>query len=309
MQAYIGITDWDWYALLSGLPNLEEVNFWQPSGNQQFKVLRPGEMFLFKLHSPNDYIVGGGFFAYSTILPVSLAWETFGIANGAGSYDQMRTRIEKYRRQIENRLVDYSIGCILIEQPFFFEKANWIPAPYDWNRNIVRGKSYDLMIEPGFSLWNRIQSSMAVQSMPNEVREESPRYGEPILVQPRLGQASFRILVTDAYERKCAITNERTLPALDVAHIKPYSKSGQNVISNGLLLRKDLHALFDKGYITIAPSMEIEVSRKIKEEFENGRDYYQFQGNKIRMPRDINDRPSSVFLEWHNNNEDLGVLL
>ena len=306
MQAYIGITDWDWYALLSGLPNLEEVNFWQPSGNQQFKVLRPGEMFLFKLHSPNDYIVGGGFFAYSTILPVSLAWETFGIANGAGSYDQMRTRIEKYRRQIENRLVDYSIGCILIEQPFFFEKANWIPAPYDWNRNIVRGKSYDLMIEPGFSLWNRIQSSMAVQSMPNEVREESPRYGEPILVQPRLGQASFRILVTDAYERKCAITNERTLPALDVAHIKPYSKSGQNVISNGLLLRKDLHALFDKGYITIAPSMEIEVSRKIKEEFENGRDYYQFQGNKIRMPRDINDRPSSVFLEWHNNNVYLG---
>jgi len=263
-------------------------------------------MFLFKLHSPNDYIVGGGFFAYSTILPVSLAWETFGIANGAGSYDQMRTRIEKYRRQIENRLVDYSIGCILIEQPFFFEKANWIPAPYDWNRNIVRGKSYDLMIEPGFSLWNRIQSSMAVQSMPNEVREESPRYGEPILVQPRLGQASFRILVTDAYERKCAITNERTLPALDVAHIKPYSKSGQNVISNGLLLRKDLHALFDKGYITIAPSMEIEVSRKIKEEFENGRDYYHFQGNKIRMPRDINDRPSSVFLEWHNNNVYLG---
>ncbi len=306
MQAFIGITDWDWYALLSGLLNLEEVNFWQPSGNQRFKALRPGEMFLFKLHSPNDYIVGGGFFAYSSILPVSLAWETFGFANGAGSYDEMRTRIEKYRRQVENRMVDYSIGCILIEQPFFFEKANWIPAPYDWNRNIVRGKSYDLMIEPGFSLWKRIQSSMAVQYIPNEVREESPRYGEPVLVQPRLGQASFRILVTDAYERKCTITNERTLPALDVAHIKPYSQSGQNIISNGLLLRKDLHALFDKGYITIAPSMEIEVSRKIREEFENGRDYYHYQGNRIRMPRNINDRPSSEFLEWHNYNVYLG---
>lgn len=306
MRAYIGITDWDWYVLLSALSGLEEINFWQPSGNQRFKALNPGELFLFKLHSPNHYIVGGGLFAYSTILPVSLAWDMFGRANGANSYEEMRFQLERYRGQSENRFNDYEIGCILIEQPFFLARDNWIPAPYDWNSNIVRGKTYDLMIEPGLSLWNRILSSIQYQPIKNEIREESPRYGEPVLVPPRLGQATFRILVTDAYERRCAITNERTLPALDVSHIKPYAKSGQNLVSNGLLLRKDLHALFDKGYITVAPTMHIEVSRKIREEFANGRDYYRYHGSEIRLPKKIEDRPSPVFLEWHNSNVYLG---
>ncbi|MFC2001241.1 HNH endonuclease [Chloroflexota bacterium] len=134
------------------------------------------------------------------------------------------------------------------------------------------------------------------------VREGPARYGQPILTLPRLGQGSFRILVTDVYERRCAVTNERTLPALDAAHIKPYSESGQHIVSNGILMRRDLHALFDKGYVTITPSMKVEVSRRIKEEFENGRDYYRLQGSTIRLPADSANRPSRDYLEWHNSN-------
>ena len=52
---------------------------------------------------------------------------------------------------------------------------------------------------------------------------ESHGCGKPQIVLPRLGQGSFRIVVTDAYERRCALTGERTLPVLDAAHIKPYS--------------------------------------------------------------------------------------
>ncbi len=62
MKAFIGVTDQDWFQLLRSQPSIEEVNFWQPSGNQLFKALKPGELFLFKLHSPNNFIVGGGFF-------------------------------------------------------------------------------------------------------------------------------------------------------------------------------------------------------------------------------------------------------
>jgi putative restriction endonuclease len=138
------------------------------------------------------------------------------------------------------------------------------------------------------------------------VREERARYGQPILTLPRLGQGSFRILVTDAYERRCAVTNERTLPALDAAHIKPYSESGQHVVSNGILMRRDLHALFDRGYITITPSMNVEVSRRIKEEFENGRDYYRYHGSTIRVPANPTNYPSRDYLEWHNSNIYLG---
>jgi putative restriction endonuclease len=261
--------------------------------------LKPGELFLFKLHYPDNFIVGGGFFAHSTILPVSMAWETFGIGNGAIDLTEMRNRIAKYRRQIADRTADYAIGCILLEQPFFLKRNTWIPTPLDWSSNIVRGRGYDLSKEPGLSLWRQLQTSLSISP---GIREEPARYGEPALTYPRLGQGSFRVLVTDVYERRCAVTNERTLPALDAAHIKPYSYDGLHTVNNGILLRRDLHALFDKGYITITPNMTVEVSKKIKEEFENGRDYYRHHGNPIRLPINITNRPAVDFLEWHNSN-------
>jgi len=89
MKAFIGVTDHDWFQLLRSQLSIEEVNFRQPSGNQLFKALKPGELFLFKLHSPNNFIVGGGFFAHSSLLPISMAWEAFGIANGATSFFEM----------------------------------------------------------------------------------------------------------------------------------------------------------------------------------------------------------------------------
>lgn len=66
----------------------------------------------------------------------------------------------------------------------------------------------------------------------------------PQIVRPRLGQGAFRIVVTDTYERRCAVTGERTLPVLEAAHIKSYADGGAHDITNGLLLRSDLHTLF-----------------------------------------------------------------
>lgn len=298
MKAFVGITDRDWFDLLSHRPQLDEVNFWQPGGTNQFRALLPGELFLFKLHSPENFIVGGGIFAHSSLLPISLAWESFGVSNGALNLTDMRRRVAKYRRQHDDRLEDYTLGCIILEQPFFLPQDSWIPAPSDWKPNIVQGRTYDLTVEPGLSLWKRLQTAMAPSVSVAE--GNAPQYGSPIVTFPRLGQGSFRVLVTDAYERRCAITNERTLPALDAAHIKPYSESGLHLVSNGLLLRRDLHALFDKGYITITPDMHVEVSRRIKEEFENGRDYYRHHGGTIRLPANPADKPSPKFLEWHN---------
>jgi len=96
--------------------------------------------------------------------------------------------------------------------------------------------------------------------------------------------------VTDAYERKYAVTNERTLPALDAAHVKPYSESDEHTVHNGILLRKDIHALFDFGYIKVTPSLVVEVSHRIKEDFENGREYYNLHGNRMRAP----DNPDNI---------------
>src|SRR5262245_17984758 len=83
VRLIVAVTDRDWFDHLRSLQGLNEVNFWAPSATQ-FRALTPGELFLFKLHSPDNFIVGGGVFAHANILPCSLAWEAFREANGAG---------------------------------------------------------------------------------------------------------------------------------------------------------------------------------------------------------------------------------
>jgi len=310
MRAYIGVTDSDWYKTLSKISEPEEVNFWQPGGRNRFQALKQGELFLFKLHSPNNFVVGGGVFAYSTILPVSLAWDAFGRANGAESLTQMRQRTARYRKTKEDPFNDYTIGCILLTQPFFFPKSGWIPVPKDWSPNIVQGKTYDLETEPGSAIFSELKIAHLMSTVGTEVslrvsqREtiKTDKFGKPTLVTPRLGQGAFRIMVTDAYERRCAITNEKVLPVLEAAHIRPYATGGEHKLDNGLLLRSDLHLLFDRGYVTVTPDHRLEVSRKIREEFENGKDYYAHHGNKLWIPKEPSKRPDTANLTWHNEN-------
>jgi len=244
MKGFVGVTDNQWYEFLSQQPGIDEVNFWQPGGSRIFQSLKPGDPFFFKLHSPENFIVGVGFFAHSTILPISIAWSAFGTKNGVNSVSEMRRRTEKYRRSRPSPLEDYKIGCILLTQPLFFGRKDWVSVPPDFSLNIVQGKTYDLTSGHGLRLWEQIEARM--QTRPDlekqlRVAEAEARYGVPALVQPRLGQGSFRVLVTDVYERRCAITREKTLPALEAAHIRPFSENGPNRVENGLLLRSDIH--------------------------------------------------------------------
>ena len=126
------------------------------------------------------------------------------------------------------------------------------------------------------------------------------RFGVPVLIEPRLGQGAFRVSVTDAYSRRCALTGERTLPILDAAHIKAYSEGGAHEIANGILLRTDIHRLFDLGYVTVSTDGRFEVGRRLKEDFENGLHYYKMHCRPISVPADPRLRPSREALDWHH---------
>jgi len=108
--------------------------------------------------------------------------------------------------------------------------------------------------------------------------------------------------VTDAYKRRCAITREKTLPALEAAHIQPFSEKGPNRVDNGLLLRSDIHRLFDSGYVTVTTDHHFVVSNRIKEEFDNGKEYEKLKHKRIYVPPNPQFRPSPEFLSWHNEN-------
>jgi HNH endonuclease len=333
MKLYVGITDFDWFNLHASKPFVEEVNFWRPSQTATFKALQPGELFLFKLHAPRNFIVGGGFFTRFLPLPLSLAWAAFGEANGARSLEEVRLRISKYRKQLIGITEDPYIGCILLNEPFFFDEEDWIPSPADFKGPTQVGKSYDAESGTGLLLKNEVTARLAVianrksaiistsiasESVPGAIAPGSPphvheslgpatlaaidppRYGRPTLVAPRLGQGSFRALVTDAYSYRCAISKERTLPVLQAAHIRPYAEGGTHELSNGLLLRSDLHTLFDQHYLTIDPNKKtLIVSRRIREQFENGRDYYELNNRPLSQPTETLALPSAKNLAYH----------
>ncbi len=307
MQFYIGVTDNDWFKFLAKLQP-DEVNFWLPSTKQPFRALSFGGLFLFKLHAPLNYIVGGGYFVAYSKMPVSIAWRAFAEKNGVSSESTLRQAINYYRSRNKIFESDPEIGNVILTRPFFFERVDWIAQPEDWSPNIVRGKGYDSNELIGARLWE--QAMVRVQKMTEfssaRLSGGTSRFGKDQTISPRLGQGAFRILVTDAYDRRCAITTERTLPVLEAAHIKPFSESGPNSTNNGLLLRADLHILFDRGYLTVTNNQRVEVSKRIKEEYENGRDYYAMHGKGMRLPSQPYDRPSSEFLNWHNQNVFLG---
>jgi len=298
VRAYVAVTDNEWFRFLDALPEVDEVNFWQPSGGRRFRALEAGEVLLFKLHSPQNYIVGGGFFVSWSRLPCSLAWEAFGPKNGVPTLEAMRKRIEHYRRIAPNPVDDYEIGCILLTDPFFFPRDEWIPAPADFHPNVVQGKTYDLRPPGGTWLWEAVQSRLLALAPPSE-DPVAAMFSEPRLVRTRLGQGAFRVLVTDTYERRCAVTREKILPVLQAAHIRPVSAGGRHDVRNGLLLRSDIHTLFDRGYVTVTPDRQLRVSGRLREDWHNGENYLGLDGLEIWVPSNLDDRPAPEFLEWH----------
>ena len=228
-----------------------------------------------------------------------MAWEAFGEANGAHSAGEMRARIARYRRADPDDHSDFAVGCRILTQPFFLDEADWIPVPESWSPNIVSFKTYNTGDAEGLALWEAVNDRLSRRPVPG-MAEDQARFGDPHLIRPRLGQGAFRVLVTDIYGRRCAVTQERTLPALEAAHIRPYGDGGAHEARNGMLLRRDIHSLFDAGYVTVTPNLDFEVSRRIKEEFENGRHYYALHGHRISAPEDASLRPDPDALAWHN---------
>lgn len=299
MNFYVGVTDHDWFRFLRERQP-DEVNFWFPSSRVGFAALQPGEPFLFKLHSPYNAIAGGGFFVRYSALPLSLAWEAFGQKNGAPDYATCHKRITKYKKGVVEP--DPVIGCVVLTEPFFFADQDWIPQPQNWANEIVRGKVYGTGEAIGDALWTSVAAQLATPERVEEHRATDAY--KLVLGKQRIGQGAFRVLVTDAYHRRCAISGEKTLPVLTAAHIKPYSEQGPHALQNGLLLRADLHLLFDRGLLTITDDYRVEVSQRIKETYNNGKEYYRFHGERLIedvLPERPTERPSAEYLSWHQN--------
>jgi putative restriction endonuclease len=304
VKYWVGVTDFGWYDFLRNEGGIDEVNFWHPSGRRPFAHLPEGTPFLFKLRRPYHHIAGGGYFIKYETLPLPLAWDAFDRKNGSPSYGELARMIGPLRANDDGSTPE--IGCSILAAPFFFPEAEWIPADGLFPANVVVGKTFDTADSTGAHLWAEVERRRASFSFAGGLvadGEHPATYGEPMLVRPRRGQGTFKALVTNAYQRRCAITGESTLPVLEAAHIRPFAKDGLNNTYNGLLLRSDFHKLFDLGLVTVTPDLRVEVSPRIRQEWFNGKAYYRLHGEPLAViPEDERDRPRADLLAWHNEN-------
>lgn len=306
MRAYVGVTDGDWFRFLAAR-GLEEVNFWQPSGGRGFQALQPGELFLFKTHyrdRASNQIVGGGYFLDHVVLTLREAWRFFGEGNGAATMEEMAARMAHYRREPISLGEDPRIGCLILEGVRFFREHEYRPAPPDWSGNIVQGKGYETSaMEEYFGAVLAQLLGRAVQPPGDDSgpwQREGPVYGEPTLARRRVGQGGFQAVVLKAYGYHCAVTGDKIRPVLQAAHIRPLPSGGEHRIDNGLLLRSDVHTLFDAGYLGVDPQHRLHVSPRLRQEFGNGEEFYVRAGTgPVEIPKRRVDQPNQEFLEWH----------
>lgn len=302
VRAYVGVTDGDWYQFLAVEPMLNEVNFWRPGDVREFRVLTPGEPFFFKTHYPHNRVVGGGFYSGFAKLRLSEAWEMFGRANGAATFHQMLTRVGRYRRKPLGTGEDPVIGCVFVRDTVFFPPDEVADPPADFAPNIVQGKRYDLAKDHSNyfrDLLDRLLGIVVELDLSEPWYRQGMVFGDPRLAPQRLGQQAFQAVVLDAYERRCAITGGRIRPVLQAAHIRPLPAGGEHRLDNGLLLRSDVHTLYDCGYLGVDTKYRLLVSPRLRDEFGNGEQFYAKAGTPILVPNRTQERPNREFLEWH----------
>jgi putative restriction endonuclease len=124
-------------------------------------------------------------------------------------------------------------------------------------------------------------------SPPGEEGAEQPAKRVLREIRERRGQPVFRQRLIDAYQRRCAISGCDALAALEAAHITPYSVRQSNRVSNSLLLRADVHTLFDLNLIGIHPTrLTVSLASSLTDT-----SYQELAGKRISLPTAKSCRP------------------
>lgn len=275
---YVGITDTNWMKLIKEQKDNigRYINFWTP-GTKNFKAIKQGELFLFKLHAKKSKgekgkIVGGAYFDGFEQMSVSEAWERFGYGNGTTSQFELKSAIDEYRvRNNMDRNAD--IGCIVLRDPFFFEEDKCIESPADWGKSIVSGKKYDISEGIGYELYQHV-SAMMNDNVDDIIILDIEADADKLqilgkeretFIKARVNQSVFRERLLNKYDCccLCKVSNPKFLTA---SHIKPWADSENNEkldVDNGFLLCPNHDVLFDSGYISFDENGAIMISDQL----------------------------------------------
>lgn len=307
MNPYVAVTDRSWFDYLASESGgvADEVNFWSPRSTRPLRHMDPGEPVFFRFGRGVEKIGGYAFFAHFSVLDLDLAWELFEWKNGDPSRLRFLERIGQYRRvnlfaQDAERA---PLGCTILRHAVFWPETDWISwgSEMGWSPNVVRGKTESdaerIALLAQLIAADTPDEFEAGDFKPLDVDERQVVAATHAI---REGQGAFRTRLFDAYERRCCVTGEHTEPVLDAAHIQPYLGPRSNHLQNGLVLTKEFHALFDRGYVTVTPDYRVRVSPRLRADWKNGHRYYPYDGQPLLQLPNSPWRPSPAVLAWHN---------
>ena len=306
----IANTDLEWFDYLASRAvggRVDEVNFWFPKATTPIRRMTVGEPVFLRRKSPDNAIAGYGFYAHFEVLDLHVAWETFEWKNGDPDKFRFLSRIGRYRGVdlLAPGVQAKPLGCMILRDVAFWPRSRWIPwgDSEGWKPNVVRGSGAHDSAR-GALLLATLRADAA--DTPDELTDHFQLIDvdERTLVLrecvQREGQGTFKLRLLGAYDGQCAVTTEHTEPVLDAAHIQPYVGPRSNHVQNGLLLTKEFHALFDKGYVGITPDYEVRISERLRERWRNGKRYYPYDRRPLQhLPSDPALCPSRDALAWH----------
>lgn len=287
----IATTDLRWHAQLLERPVDGPVNFWTPT---PWNVrLAAGSRWFFMLKAPVRKLGGFGVLSRYEDMPASEAWSRFGAANGVESEAELRGRVRAYaaKNAKAQPAGDPVIGCVLLEDCIFLPEAlQAVPETLGaaFPTQIVKWKSF-----PG-ELALPYETEFPDDQAPFTLIAPSEGKIELRAAKKRVGQQAFRNKVLDAYGETCAFTGTRCRTALEAAHIQCFISLASNHVQNGLALRRDIHALFDAGLLSVTPQGRVAVSDALA-----GTEYAQLKGQPLRGPLRSGDAPSPTALAVH----------
>lgn len=145
--------------------------------------------------------------------------------------------------------------------------------------------------------WRHRETAEAVLQARAEVEQVELARGKQRrsgVLTVRQGQPEFRSDLLAAYEGRCAISDVSAREALQAAHIEPYDGEATNVVTNGLLLRADLHNLFDAHLLWIDDDLIVRVAASVTDA-----SYRQWDGQLLRRPADADSWPNAGALRIH----------
>ena len=257
---YVAITTTQWFSFLKNEyqngRSYKFVNFWTPS-TATFKALNEGDMFLFKLHSnklkgENGEIVGGAIFSHHEVLSINDAWKKFGKGNGTNTVDEISLMLEKIVERNGYKTTP-KIGCIILKNVFFLK--SFIQEPSNWNKAIVRGKTYSTDEAIGADLYNQVMEQI------NSKNDRNSKCKTRIFIS----QTNL-IKLPDRTRHECALCKMDNIELLEICSIKPEtdcSEIEKSDINNYLVFCPNHAMLFKKGFISFNDTGNILISNKI----------------------------------------------